>query len=227
MICITKDISFLTRINIKFLFSRDVKFVIDSFPFLHHTPSHTERIVSYPAVSTQPQFFVPPMDMNIDEEVDPSTMSEQILPFESLETISPEQDPHNHSFIHSSLPTNLNPDEPVLRRSTRERVPPTWMQDYIGSVVSTQLFTPPISITPPTFPYAISPSLSQPHTNFLFNLIMVREPSSFTETIQYPEWVGAINQELQALSKNDTWVITDLPNGVKPIGCKWIFLKSN
>lgn len=52
---------------------------------------------------------------------------------------------------------------------------------------------------------------------------MVKEPSSFKEAIQSPEWIDAINKELMALSDNHTWIITDLPPGKKPIGCKWIF----
>ncbi|GJV48618.1 ribonuclease H-like domain-containing protein [Tanacetum coccineum] len=33
----------------------------------------------------------------------------------------------------------------------------------------------------------------------------------------------AMNAEIEALNKNNTWTITDLPKGRKPIRCKWIF----
>ena len=33
----------------------------------------------------------------------------------------------------------------------------------------------------------------------------------------------AVMDEITALEKNGTWVITDLPKGKQPIGCKWIF----
>lgn len=32
-----------------------------------------------------------------------------------------------------------------------------------------------------------------------------------------------MNAELEALHLNKTWTITDLPQGKKPIGCKWVF----
>lgn len=32
-----------------------------------------------------------------------------------------------------------------------------------------------------------------------------------------------MNKELEALHHNKTWVVTDLPPGKKPIGCKWVF----
>ncbi|GJR69732.1 retrovirus-related pol polyprotein from transposon TNT 1-94 [Tanacetum coccineum] len=39
----------------------------------------------------------------------------------------------------------------------------------------------------------------------------------------YHEWIEAMNQEMEALNRNGTWVITDLPVGRKPIGRKWVF----
>ena len=33
----------------------------------------------------------------------------------------------------------------------------------------------------------------------------------------------AMNLEMEALYRNNTWEITDLPKGRKPIGCRWIY----
>ena len=32
-----------------------------------------------------------------------------------------------------------------------------------------------------------------------------------------------IKKEIQALEKNGTWEISELPEGKRPVGCKWIF----
>ena len=32
-----------------------------------------------------------------------------------------------------------------------------------------------------------------------------------------------MNEELQALDENMTWMVTDLPSYKGPIGCKWLF----
>ena len=32
-----------------------------------------------------------------------------------------------------------------------------------------------------------------------------------------------MNEEIEALKKNDTWIIKDLPPGKKPISCKWVY----
>ncbi|MCH88333.1 retrovirus-related Pol polyprotein from transposon TNT 1-94 [Trifolium medium] len=37
------------------------------------------------------------------------------------------------------------------------------------------------------------------------------------------QWKSAINTELTALLKNNTWTMTTLPPHKKAIGCKWVF----
>ena len=32
-----------------------------------------------------------------------------------------------------------------------------------------------------------------------------------------------MDDEMSSIVKNNTWVLTDLPQGSKPLGCKWIF----
>ncbi|KAL0453825.1 UNVERIFIED_CONTAM: Retrovirus-related Pol polyprotein from transposon TNT 1-94 [Sesamum latifolium] len=38
-------------------------------------------------------------------------------------------------------------------------------------------------------------------------------------------WKEAINDEMNSIMGNNTWVLADLPPGCKPLGCKWIFKK--
>ncbi|GJZ72212.1 zinc finger, CCHC-type containing protein [Tanacetum coccineum] len=35
----------------------------------------------------------------------------------------------------------------------------------------------------------------------------------------------AINYEMDSIMENNTWILSDLPPGCKPLGCKWIFKK--
>ncbi|KAJ0746343.1 putative RNA-directed DNA polymerase [Helianthus annuus] len=49
------------------------------------------------------------------------------------------------------------------------------------------------------------------------------EPSSYSEAIQDPRWIEAMNCEMEALNRNNTWIVVDLPKGRKPIGCKWVY----
>ena len=37
------------------------------------------------------------------------------------------------------------------------------------------------------------------------------------------QWIDAIKDEMKSMENNDVWDLIDLPEGAKPIGCKWIF----
>ncbi|CAL8164228.1 unnamed protein product [Prunus armeniaca] len=38
-----------------------------------------------------------------------------------------------------------------------------------------------------------------------------------------PKWTEAVNTEIEALQKNNTWDDVELPKGTKLIGCRWVF----
>ena len=61
-----------------------------------------------------------------------------------------------------------------------------------------------------------------------FTFLVEGDPSSFQEAMDSPEspfWKEAIDNEIKSIMENHTWILTDLPPGCKPIGCKWIFKK--
>ena len=49
------------------------------------------------------------------------------------------------------------------------------------------------------------------------------KPASFSQAVQIPVWREAIDKEIQALEKTGTWILTPLPGGKTPIGCKWVY----
>ncbi|GKC15143.1 hypothetical protein Tco_1011925, partial [Tanacetum coccineum] len=55
--------------------------------------------------------------------------------------------------------------------------------------------------------------------SFTTSLNKTSEPKSFKEDVLDSKWVDAMNSEIEALNKNNTWVVTDLPKGRKPICC--------
>ncbi|GKA94679.1 zinc finger, CCHC-type containing protein, partial [Tanacetum coccineum] len=51
-------------------------------------------------------------------------------------------------------------------------------------------------------------------------------PKTFDEAIKSQDvafWKEAINDEMDSIMGNNTWVLADLPPSCKPLGCKWIF----
>ncbi|MFS8035191.1 putative RNA-directed DNA polymerase [Helianthus anomalus] len=49
------------------------------------------------------------------------------------------------------------------------------------------------------------------------------EPRSYSEAVRDPNWVSAMNDEIEALNRNGTWDLVHLPKGRSLVGCKWIY----
>nr|GEX36153.1 ribonuclease H-like domain-containing protein [Tanacetum cinerariifolium] len=66
--------------------------------------------------------------------------------------------------------------------------------------------------------YANHTFLDAESSCFISNLNTSSEPSSFEEASKDPNWISAINDEMNALYENGTWILADLLFGRKPIG---------
>ncbi|XP_062094041.1 uncharacterized mitochondrial protein AtMg00820-like [Humulus lupulus] len=75
----------------------------------------------------------------------------------------------------------------------------------------------------PIHNYLIYSSLSPTYRSFITSFDQVQIPTSVQEALQIPGWKAAMMEELRALEKNETWILTDLPLGKRTVGCKWIF----
>jgi hypothetical protein len=56
------------------------------------------------------------------------------------------------------------------------------------------------------------------------------EPVSYTEAVSCVEssqWLVAMNEEIESLHKNNTWALTELPKGKRPLRCKWVYKKKD
>ena len=54
----------------------------------------------------------------------------------------------------------------------------------------------------------------------------VQDPTSYNEALidrDVEFWKKAMNQEMESMYSNKVWELVEAPNGVKPIGCKWIY----
>ena len=58
--------------------------------------------------------------------------------------------------------------------------------------------------------------------------LSLEEPGNFKDAVKEPEWKKAMQVKMDAIEKNKTWVLTDLPPRRKPISLKWVYkLKKN
>ncbi|CAJ2639186.1 unnamed protein product [Trifolium pratense] len=124
--------------------------------------------------------------------------------------------------------TSATPDTyaPLVPSATQQ--PPT-------TVVPTALPLPPPPPTPPPrrypsrdrkstqlpdFVYSI---YSDSFASFLTSVHSLSEPSSYKEAILDPLWQKAMDEELAALHKTNTWDIVPLPPGKRAIGSRWVY----
>jgi hypothetical protein len=54
-------------------------------------------------------------------------------------------------------------------------------------------------------------------------LFLMDKPESFDDVVPHECWRQAMLDELASIEENDSWTLTDLPPGHRPIGLKWVF----
>ena len=72
------------------------------------------------------------------------------------------------------------------------------------------------------------PGLAPRNLDSELHLASTGEPCSFAEAEGDKAWQAAMREEIEAVERNKTWELVDLPHGHRPIGLKWVYkLKKN
>ncbi|XP_075103728.1 uncharacterized protein LOC142178296 [Nicotiana tabacum] len=103
--------------------------------------------------------------------------------------------------------------EEFLRKSSRDKRPPLWMNDFVSLNIQQDN------------PYALSKfisyeNISPTYQSFIAASYFISEPTNYHEAIKDPRWINAMKAKIEALENNHTWDIVALPEGKSPIGCK-------
>ncbi|GJZ23964.1 ribonuclease H-like domain-containing protein [Tanacetum coccineum] len=118
------------------------------------------------------------------------------------------------STSQSSLTQNNDEVQtPVLRRSERQSKLPVRLNDYVHNS----------NVKYGIEKYVNYSKLNRVNLCFATNLNKSIEPTCLSEAMYDPNWIEAMNNEIEALNRNNTWYICDLLVGRKPIGSKWIW----
>ncbi|KAL6321989.1 hypothetical protein AAG906_035908 [Vitis piasezkii] len=62
-----------------------------------------------------------------------------------------------------------------------------------------------------------------PSSQFFQVLLAIQESRGFKSMAKHPEWLSTMDDEIQALKKNDTWDLVPRPINHNVVGCRWIF----
>ena len=112
-----------------------------------------------------------------------------------------------------------------IRRSSRTSTPHSWLQDYVTGSQSNHSTTAQDWLNGTRYPmhhFLSNSQFSSTHSAYLANITTTKEPHTYAQAIIDPNWRKAMDEELSALQLNQTWTLTVLPAGQKPIGCKWV-----
>lgn len=109
------------------------------------------------------------------------------------------------------------------RRSTRPHRLPKHLQAY-----HCNLLTHTSLPSDPNFPYYFGNYISyhgfsSSHRNYLLNVATEYEPSFYHQAVPFPHWRQAMNNEIYAMERTNTWTIVPLPVGHHAIGSKWVY----
>ena len=229
----------LTTRNI--FISRDVVFHKIVFPFGNATANSADPFISKVDTTSEECLgpFVTPIsipDMHTDHcEACPKTIP-------SSSSLSSTPTCSNHDHLPNSLPSDsttvlldyvpsivTNPivaDQP-LRKSTRVHKTIMYLKDYACNSAFA-LSPASAGCHPPGSPYDLSACLTYYHLDpqyksYLMIIIQGHStPQYYSQAVQDPLWKEAMEKEIHALKTTQTWVLTSLSPGKRPIGCKWV-----
>ena len=64
--------------------------------------------------------------------------------------------------------------------------------------------------------------------NSLFALYChIEDPIHFEEAVKDKQWIDVMDEEINAIEKNKTWDLVELPKGKEVIGVKWFYKTKN
>ncbi|GJU46458.1 putative RNA-directed DNA polymerase, partial [Tanacetum coccineum] len=223
--------------NRRVLFSRDVKFYEAVFPFkMKNTKRHHLADVDHTNDAKLVTFFdnqtIPsPNDderatpceeggvhsntdaapMQYPEENSATHLGDNIISEGNFQNESPVHSPVHNDVMSSG--DNSEEEQPSVRRSSRPSKLPAKFNDFM---LDSKL------------KYGIEKHINYSKLNsfnYCFATILNKfvEPSTYYDAVKDTRWVEAMNNEIEALIRNNTWTITDLPIGKKAIDNKWLY----
>ena len=71
--------------------------------------------------------------------------------------------------------------------------------------------------------YVSCSGLAPERRTLVDNMKSVQVPTRVEEALKDPKWAKAMDEEMLALQKSNTWEVMPLPKGKRTVGCRWVF----
>ncbi|RVW86908.1 Retrovirus-related Pol polyprotein from transposon RE1 [Vitis vinifera] len=157
----------------------------------------------------------------------------QFAPTELSTPMPPSVQPAQHTNVPSPVtiqsPMPIQPIAPQLanenlqvyiRRRKRQELE-HGSQSTCGQYIDSNSSLPEENIDHPIGNYVTYEGLSPSYRAFATSLDDTQVPNTIQEALKISEWKKAVQDEIDALEKNGTWTITDLPVGKRPVGANY------
>ncbi|XP_074287862.1 uncharacterized protein LOC141613020 [Silene latifolia] len=215
----------------KIFVSKDVVFQESIFPFKSQTSNSTTNTTHSPL-----EFPILHPEILDDGTDHPHVSDNPVSSNPHTQSIqNPAETIENNDFISSLFFQNstsqTNSPGPVLtstgsapavsRQSIRTRQVSSRLKDFIVPP-KIQSILPPTPNSPNSLSFSVfNTSTHSPSWSVSLNAVLnTSEPSTYSQAKYDPQWVAAMNKEIQALEENDTWELVSLPSGFKAIRSK-------
>lgn len=196
-----KGYKLLNLINKQLFVSRDVKFYETIFPFKNQSETAYMKPISNPALDQNKPVIDDLLYTDLYEEESHLNTPE---PSDNI----PEEDSPKNPLLSDNVMDVYTPQPP--RRSTRVHSAPSWHKDF---VTNTAAYISNLAYT------QVAPAFQC----FVANITTNPDLIHFKTVVQSDCWIQAMNLELEALEKNQTWEVTPLPSNKTAIACKWLY----
>lgn len=129
----------------------------------------------------------------------PNESNQVVVPDESTKVVAPSEteaatsNQLTEAVVPSQLAEDTQPEEVQRRKSQRETKTPSYLGDYVCNAVIAKIGG------------------------------AYGEPKSVNEALTIPHWYTTMQEELEALDKNETWSLVPRKAGMNVVGSKWVF----
>ncbi|XP_074293183.1 uncharacterized protein LOC141620135 [Silene latifolia] len=207
--------------------SRDVVFHESTFPFAATTTPPHNLSASDPIIPDEPfngtdtgSMFSHATDGPIPSARDPNDRSD-----------STAATTDNTAATNTGSVTQTSGLDTEMGRGRRLKFPNSRLSGYVldtASGPSPSSSSPSSPTSSSGTPYTLANyvncnSFSVKQREFLAVVTAGMEPPPFKEAIKDAGWCDAMKHEIDALERNDTWKLTELPTDKKALECRWVY----
>ncbi|KAJ0444187.1 putative RNA-directed DNA polymerase [Helianthus annuus] len=194
----------------------------DHHSTLNQSPSNTTtQSAEHSATEETPSNLIPEVRNTMNPEFPVSSNHYNEITGEHTEPVTIEPTEHVEPVMSETTTEYSEHVEPIAEETIgRYTLPPR-----ANRGVPPKRYSPEKEARSSKYPMAniAKGNLSEEAKSFVASLYSEETPNTIEQALQSKNWREAMKSEMDALRKNVTWEKCIIPEGKKPVGCRWVF----